>query len=333
MNRNYLKIICALVMSYGNAFSQISTDSLVAWYPFNGNANDTSGYGFNGILYGQSSVVGKCAGAYHFTGNYISCGDPPGNEFDLVNDASISLWFKLYNTPPQAPPSGNSGYFTLIGKDVGPGNYNKWFLAIFSNQLVFHINAFNQGNGFWANQAVTPFALNTFYHVVLTKTANTYKFYVNGVLAGSQVLSHNIVDVLSPLKIGDLQDGSSTLNAAIDEVMIFRRALPLSEINQIYVNCVPVVITSVGAIRQNEQPDLKIYPNPSSGKFVLSFNDRFIQVKNLSVYNITGEKIFAIKPQINNQVLTMDLGVQPKGVYLLRVQTRKKIITRKIIVE
>jgi hypothetical protein len=320
-------------MSYCNVFSQISTDSLVAWYPFNGNANDTSGYGFNGILYGQSSVVGKCAGAYHFTGNYISCGDPPGNEFDLVNDATISLWMKLYSAPPTAQSFGNSGYFTLIGKDIGPGNYNKWFLAIFSNQLVFHINAFNQGNGFWANQTVTPFALNTFYHLALTKTANTYKFYVNGVLSGSQVMSHNIIDVLSPLRIGDLQDGSSTLNAVIDEVMIFRRALSPSEINQVYVNCTPVVITSVATVGQNEQPDFKIYPNPSSGKFVLSFTDLFAQVKNLSVYNIIGEIIFAIKPQINNQELTIDLGVQPKGVYLLRVQTRKKIITRKIIIE
>jgi hypothetical protein len=331
MKKYCIIIISVLLTGYYHAYSQISTDSLVAWYPFNGNANDTSGYGFHGSLNGQSSVAGKCARAYQFAGNFISCGDPPGNEFDLVNDATISLWVKFLSAPP--PGGSFGGYVTLLGKDVGGGDFNKWFLAAFSDQLVFHINVFNQGSGFWAFQPVSPFALNTFYHLGLTKTANTYKFYVNGILSGSQVLSHNIVDVLSPLRIGDLQDGSSFLNAVIDEVMIFRRALPQIEINQLYLNCAPVVITSVATIGQNEQPDLKIYPNPSSGKIVLSFTDLFTHVKVLSVYNIKGEKILAITPKINNREQTIDLGAQPKGVYLLHVQTRKKIITQKIIIE
>jgi hypothetical protein len=51
-------------------------DGLVAYYPFNGNANDESGNGNHGIVYGATiveDVNGKPMGAYHFDGlsNYI----------------------------------------------------------------------------------------------------------------------------------------------------------------------------------------------------------------------------------------------------------------------
>ena len=34
------------------AAAQVPTNGLVAWYPFNGNANDSSGNGNNGTLHG-----------------------------------------------------------------------------------------------------------------------------------------------------------------------------------------------------------------------------------------------------------------------------------------
>jgi hypothetical protein len=321
------------MLSHCNGFTQIPTDSLVAYYPFNGNANDTSGHGFNGSLNGQISVTGQCAKAYKFSGNFIDCGDPVGNELDLVNDATISLWMKFYSLPPSAPTGYFFNYYTLIGKDVGGGDHDKWFLATYNDLLVFHVNVAVQSEGHWAAQPVFSFALGTFYHVVLTKTGNTYQFYVNGVFYGSKTLPYNIVDVASNLKIGDLDDGSQSLNAAIDEVLIYRRALNLSEINQLYVHCPSGPITSSENVTQNQANDFRIYPNPSSGKFVLSFTNSQAFLKNLSVYNILGEKIFGQQPDFYNQYITIDLGKHPKGIYLLQMQIGKKIVTRKIMVE
>jgi len=333
MKSRYLIIICVLILSYSNTFTQIPTDSLVAYYPFNGNANDTSGHGFNGFLNGQISVTGQCAKAYKFSGNYIACGDPVGNEFDLVNDATISLWMKFYSLPPSAPTGYFFNYYTLIGKDVGGGDHDKWFLATYNDQLVFHINVAVQSEGYWAAQPVFSFALGTFYHVVLTKTGNTYQFYVNGVFYGSKTLPYNIVDVASILRIGDLDDGSQSLNAAIDEVLIYRRALNPSEINQLYVHCPSGPITSSENVTQEQPTDFKIYPNPSSGKFVLSFANQLIEVKNISVFNVLGEKVFEQEFQLYNRDVIIDLGNKPKGVYLLQVQTRKKIMVSKIAVQ
>ena len=333
MKKKYLRIICVLMLSYCNAFTQIPTDSLVAYYPLNVNANDSSGNGFNGFLNGQISVTGQCAKAYKFLGNYIDCGDPAGNEFDLVNNATISLWMKFYTLPSSAPAGYPFNYYTLIGKDAGGGDSDKWFLATYRDQLLFHVNVAVQSDGYWAAQYIFPLDLGSFYHIALTKTGNIYQFYVNGVSYGSKALPNNIVDVAADLKIGDLNDGSQSINAAIDEVLIYRRALSLSEINQLYAHCPSGPITSSETITQSQANDFKIYPNPSSGKFVLSFADRLTQIKNVTVYNVLGEKIFVRQPQIYNKGVTIDLGNPTKGVYLLQIQTRKKIMIRKIVVK
>jgi hypothetical protein len=333
MKKKYLIIICALMLRYCTAFTQIPTDSLVAFYPFDGNANDTSGHGFNGSLNGQILVAGQCAKAYKFSGNFIDCGDPVGNDLDLVNDATISLWMKFYSLPPSAPAGYFFNYYTLIGKDVGGGDHDKWFLATYNDQLLFHVNASVQSEGYFAAQPVFSFALGTFYHVALTKTGNTYQFYVNGVSYGSKTLPYNIVDVASNLRIGDLDDGSQFLNAAIDEVLIYRRALNLSEINQLYAHCPAGPITSSENQTQDQPTDFKIYPNPSTGKFVLSFANQMIEVKDVSVFNVLGEKVFEQKFRLYNRDVIIDLGNKPKGVYLLQVQTKKKIMVSKIAVQ
>ncbi len=54
-----------------NAFAQIPTDSLVAYYPFSGNANDMSGNGNDGVVHGSlliSDRFGNTSSAYFFDG-------------------------------------------------------------------------------------------------------------------------------------------------------------------------------------------------------------------------------------------------------------------------
>ena len=70
-------------------------DGLVAYYPFNGNANDESGNGNNGIVYGATLAVdryGKPNGAYYFDGssNYIKV--PHKEILNIQNSLSIVSW-------------------------------------------------------------------------------------------------------------------------------------------------------------------------------------------------------------------------------------------------
>ena len=71
-----LSLVYILLLSQ-TTFSQtipsyIPTEGLVAWYPFNGNANDESGNGNNGTVNGATLTTDKDGNensAYSFDGN------------------------------------------------------------------------------------------------------------------------------------------------------------------------------------------------------------------------------------------------------------------------
>ena len=71
------------------------TEGLVAHYPFNGNANDESGNGNDGIVSGNLQPTADRFGtpdhAYYFNGtdSYVNIGD-----LDLPGNFSASIWIK-----------------------------------------------------------------------------------------------------------------------------------------------------------------------------------------------------------------------------------------------
>ena len=63
-----LFVIAVLVFTNGIASADLN-DGLVAYYPFNGNANDESGNGYNGTVYGATLTYdrfGNPNSAYSF---------------------------------------------------------------------------------------------------------------------------------------------------------------------------------------------------------------------------------------------------------------------------
>jgi len=81
-------------------------DGLIAYYPFNGNANDESGNNYNGIVTGASLSTdrkGNNNNAYSFSGlsNYISISSVP-----ILQTITICIWIE-----------SNLGGGTIIGRD------------------------------------------------------------------------------------------------------------------------------------------------------------------------------------------------------------------------
>lgn len=109
---------------------QIPTDGLVAYYPFNGNANDESGNGNNGTVNGATLTTdrhGNPNSSYNFRGfNY---GDkitiPNNSSLSFSNEISISLWTKQASQSGMdeygnSTPNGN---MTFISKDIDRGGF------------------------------------------------------------------------------------------------------------------------------------------------------------------------------------------------------------------
>ena len=100
-----------------SAFSQVPTNGLVGYWPFNGNANDESGNGNNGTVNGAAFTndrFGNINNAYNFNGtsDYIRClnAGPLGNP-----TVTVSFWVKTNYT--QTSEVINWGSDAIAGKD------------------------------------------------------------------------------------------------------------------------------------------------------------------------------------------------------------------------
>jgi hypothetical protein len=75
--------------------------------------------------------------------------------------------------------------------------------------------------------------------------------------------------------------------------------------------------------------ELKIYPNPSNGIFNLQLGT-ITEKFHLEVFDMTGRKVTST--EINNNY-SLDLSEYSKGIYMIKVITNNKSITKKIILE
>lgn len=77
-----------------------------------------------------------------------------------------------------------------------------------------------------------------------------------------------------------------------------------------------------------ENPELKIYPNPSDGRFVVEFNGT--EEHWVKVFDICGKEIVNIRTKDANTIV--DLKDRPTGVYVVRmIGNDNKVVTKRII--
>jgi len=213
-------------------------DGLAAYYPFNGNANDESGNGNPGIVYGATLTTdrfGNADSAYRFGGvytDYIYVNDSPSLHFSSA--ASFSVWI---NTP-----STNISQCVLT-KDYINGGAN-FHLRAGTDRLQFSVGY----DGGFPGQAIelnvlnSPVNPNQWHHIAGTYDGSQLNLYVDSILVGTEYYSGGFsTDNGRPLMIGqkNYRPGTPLNNVCafegiIDDVRIYNRALSESEIQELY---------------------------------------------------------------------------------------------------
>jgi len=217
-----------LKISFKSA-SPIPTEGLVAWYPFNGNANDESGNGNNGILSTNPPTLttnrfNTANKAYSFNGsnNYIK------TSLDVQPSAipvtSWSFWVKpkrINHNVRQQFLSGDDG---TCDRTIGIEKYT-------ADWMVFIGDI---GTGTWTPISA-QITTDSWYHIVVIYTVTDVYFYLNNnkFLRGSAATGQTS---LNKFHIGanPLEGISEYSEADIDDVRIYNRALSDSEIQALY---------------------------------------------------------------------------------------------------
>ena len=79
---------------------------------------------------------------------------------------------------------------------------------------------------------------------------------------------------------------------------------------------------------------MSVYPNPGTGKFMIELNPTSEQIFDITVYNTTGMIVYQKSgiPVDEKQLLEMNLGSLPAGVYMLNVRDKDTVMNKQIII-
>ncbi len=237
------------------------TDGLVAYYPFNGNANDASGNGHNGTVYGGTTMTtnrfGQANAAYDFDGSTGYIGIPQNSVLNsLTTNFTLSAWIWQRE-------SITNGY-RILDKETA-GNGDGWSFDTYNcidqtgNRLRLEgANANNSCNV----PGETEYSLMQWHHVVATVSGTNGKVYLDGTLEGSGNAGNIPVNTLD-VYIGLAHPGRGSgfwFNGHIDDVRIYNRTLSDSEVQQLY------------AIESGPRVDLIKAVKPSFSNLTLTTN-------------------------------------------------------------
>ncbi len=83
--------------------------------------------------------------------------------------------------------------------------------------------------------------------------------------------------------------------------------------------------------------EVKVFPNPSDGRFQLSFEYSGVEKIKAKVFDITGKLIKNITEDLviveKSVSATVDLDSPKSGIYFIRLEWGKTLLTKKIIVK
>ena len=211
------------------------SEGLVAYYPFNGNANDESGNGHDGEVKGAvlgEDWHGKPESAYSYSklAPIVVIKDNASLRSGFI---SLSAWVK--------PPS-TSKYVSIIFKQM-PNNLNEQYhLGLFlpvpnssggpPSTIDFAIKRNSKGypgRGWWRPITNAKVPINEWSHIVGTWDGSKQKIFLNGALVGTKTNTPSG-------KIDNLEGGDISISALpnTDDVRIYNRALSAEEVKALY---------------------------------------------------------------------------------------------------
>jgi len=198
------------------------TNGIVGWWKFNGNANDSSGNGNNGAIAGAVLTTGAtnvASTAYSFAANaaaQVITFNSPGS---ISGNLTVSAWVR-----PTSYPTERS----TIAEGIDPYSY---YISLATDGSLQSYRYGTDPGGYHSSGAGTV-PLNTWTNVVIAWDATSVKLYVNGTLRTTVATTGNGLSG-SRIIVG-AESTSRQFIGAIDDVRVFNRTLPLSDVTKLY---------------------------------------------------------------------------------------------------
>ncbi len=314
---------------------EIKPRGLIAFYPFNGNANDESGNGHNGAVLDATLTTdrfGVDSSAYYFSGgsgNYIHANIPVlplGN-----NERTLCVWAKS----DDGLIDGNSDHIANWG-NATPGN-------AFGLMLYLENHWWGYGHEYQTYDTNSGIEADTSWHFLCCSYGNdTMKVYVDGNFAESSSMRLNTIGTNFYIGIRPDLDGFNTFDGIIDDIRIYDRVLTNAEIQQLYILInPPTAVTDevAGGTTPQDYELFQSFPNPFLDRTVIKYKLPKTEFVALRIYNSLGQLVRLLIEKDTSLGFhethwdgTDKYGRRlPGGIYLMRMQVGDFSQTKKIL--
>jgi hypothetical protein len=200
--------------------SYVPTNGLVAWYPFNANANDESG---NGNDLTTSSIFpsptldrfGFMNSAYRFYPGNNLFKDTPNT---LGQNFTWSLWMNKRNIDIESVGIAETDSFSTSGGGFGTSFNIPKFIC-----QGYTVNVTNSN---------TSIQNDEWIHFVIIKSGNTFSIYIDAIINSSGTSPYATYNTNTYFQVG--QNSTGTADGDIDDIGMWNRVLTPAEIQALY---------------------------------------------------------------------------------------------------
>ena len=265
-------------------------EGLVAYYPFNGNANDESGNGNNLSIFDvslNSDNFGLLDSAYYFNGtsSYLSISDASQKGLDITSDFTVVTWIKITKEPV-------NDIYTIINKGTTDG-YNGGYGFDYAQ-----IDGINKLRVYWYGPQKFSrlyinhdLSLNKWYHIIVSTKVQSVQstYYINGNSYKGIVENNDantIIDNEEELRIGSYGKGSTNadvdryFNGVIGEIRLYSRTLSENESKTLYESKPRFFAVSPSLQKVQSNSGITTFEIKSNLKWTATTNDSWLTIQS-----------------------------------------------------
>ena len=252
MKRLVALMICAVSLGAAAQLPDyVPTDGLVAWYPFDGNANDFSGYSNHGAINGAQMTedrFGEANGAFSFSGGTnIQIPHNPQIDFATGDSLTWAIWVLCH------PDEQGSVFEKWLNSFVPYPPFHIRVNAVQGGAQVSSLGYCGQNGQSAGVSSVIPW--NTWTHVAFTSSASHFSYFIDGQLVTSAEIPQVGCTNDHPLTIGTRAGATHAhYEGKVDDFGIWDRTLSPEEIEALHLLSSPIEgCTDANACNYNEE--------------------------------------------------------------------------------
>jgi hypothetical protein len=205
-----------------NVTVTVDNDGLISAFGF----EETSGSTVTDLVRDHDGTIsgatrttsGRFGRALQFDGANDWVTIPNDADFNLTSGLTLEAWVR--------PDILGSSWRTVVMKERA----TNFAYALFANNNTSDPAARVFTSSDLSTNPNGQLPLNTWSHLAMTWVPNTLRLYVNGTQVASRTTSGSLTTGTGPLRMGGNSFRSEWFDGRIDEVRVYRRALPQSEI-------------------------------------------------------------------------------------------------------